>query len=112
MNEKLSDLVGTSKLSISDKINLEYNFALDQNYQDLNYNEINSSTKFGKLSFDFGYLEENKHLGDQKYLKTKINYSNNQNSLFSIENKRNLMSNSSEFYDLSYEYLNDCLRLD
>ena len=110
MNEKLSDLVGTSKLSISDKINLEYNFALDQNYQDLNYNEINSSTKFGKLSFDFGYLEENKHLGDQKYLKTKINYSNNQNSLFSIENKRNLMSNSSEFYDLSYEYLNDCLR--
>ena len=32
------------------------------------------------------------------------------NSLFSIENKRNLVSNSSEFYDLSYEYLNDCLR--
>ena len=43
MNEKLSDLVGTSKLSISDKINLKYDFSLDQNYKDLNYNEINSS---------------------------------------------------------------------
>ena len=27
-----------------------------------------------------------------------------------IETKRNLITNSSEFYDLSYEYINDCLR--
>ena len=26
------------------------------------------------------------------------------------ETKRNLITNSSEFYDLSYEYINDCLR--
>ena len=24
--------------------------------------------------------------------------------------KRNLLTNSAEFYDLSYEYINDCLR--
>ena len=30
--------------------------------------------------------------------------------LFSFETKRNLVTNSAEFYDLSYEYLNDCLR--
>ena len=28
----------------------------------------------------------------------------------SFKTKRNLISNSSEYYDLSYEYLNDCLR--
>ena len=27
-----------------------------------------------------------------------------------FENKRNLITNSSEFYDLGYEYINDCLR--
>ena len=28
----------------------------------------------------------------------------------SFEAKRNLITHSSEFYDLSYEYINDCLR--
>ena len=28
----------------------------------------------------------------------------------SFETKRNLITNSSEFYNLSYEYMNDCLR--
>ena len=28
----------------------------------------------------------------------------------SFKTKRNLITNSSEFYNLSYEYINDCLR--
>jgi LPS-assembly protein len=62
------------------------------------------------MNFDFNYLEENKHIGDQKYLKSKINYERNDNGIFSLETKRNLITNSAEFYNLSYEYLNDCLR--
>ena len=27
-----------------------------------------------------------------------------------LSNKRDLITNSAEYYDLSYEYLNDCLR--
>ena len=34
----------------------------------------------------------------------------NEKTSFSIDNKRNLTKNSSEYYDLSYEYFNDCLR--
>ena len=33
-----------------------------------------------------------------------------QNGIFSFETKRNLITDSSEFYNLSYEYINDCLR--
>ena len=42
--------------------------------------------------------------------------SNEENSLpiapkvLSFKTKRNLVTNSSEFYNLSYEYINDCLR--
>ena len=43
-------------------------------------------------------------------LKTKIDFNRSENSLISFENKRNLVKDSSEFYNLSYEYLNDCLR--
>ena len=45
-------------------------------------------------------------------MKAKINLIENSFGLFSAETKRNLVTNSAEYYDLSYEYLNDCLRLD
>ena len=39
-----------------------------------------------------------------------MEYSNNDKGLFSFETKRSLITNSAEFYNLSYEYINDCLR--
>ena len=39
-----------------------------------------------------------------------MEYSKGDNGLFGFEVKRNLVTNSSEHYNLSYEYLNDCLR--
>ena len=35
---------------------------------------------------------------------------NKDKGLLSFKTKRNLVTNSSEFYNLSYEYINDCLR--
>ena len=110
MNEKLSDLVGSTKYSLNKNTNLKFDFAIDQNYNDINYSEIGMSKKVGALNFDFNYLQENKHIGDQDYFKTKIDYKSNDNGLMSFETKRNLITNSAEFYNLSYEYINDCLR--
>jgi LPS-assembly protein len=83
---------------------------VDQNYNEFNYNEIGTKMNFGLINFNFDYLEERKHVGNQEYFKTKIEFNNPNNSQFSIETKRNLVTNSAEFYNLSYEYLNDCLR--
>ena len=58
----------------------------------------------------FDYLQENKHIGNQDYFKTKVDLKNKDKGLPSFETKRNLITNSSEFYNLSYEYINDCLR--
>ena len=62
------------------------------------------------IKIDFNYLQEDKHIGNQEYFKTKIDLAQNKNGLISFETKRNLLKNSSEFYNLSYEYINDCLR--
>ena len=110
LDEKLSDLVGSANYDISNNIKLNYNFALDQNYSDFNFNEIGATMNFDKVKFNFNYLEEKKHIGDQEYFKTKLEINGDQNKKFSLETKRNLLTNSAEFYNLSYEYLNDCLR--
>ena len=40
VDEKLSDLVGFTNLVFNNKFKLNYNFAIDQNYQDFNYSEV------------------------------------------------------------------------
>ena len=62
------------------------------------------------MALNLNYLQEKKHIGDQEYFKTKLNLKNTENSSFVFETKRNLVTNSSEFYNLSYEYTNDCLK--
>ena len=110
LDEKLSDLVGEANLNFNNKFNLNYNFAVDQNYKELNYNDLGARMNFGALNIDFNYLQEKNHIGNKDYFKTKFAYNNNDNAMLSFETKRNLITNSSEFYNLSYEYINDCLR--
>ena len=110
LNEKLSDIVGSSNLKLTDNLEVKYNFSLDQNYNDFNYNEIGAKYENGPLNLSLDYLSENKHIGNQDYFKTEINFKNKDKGLLSFKTKRNLITNSSEFYTLSYEYLNDCLR--
>ena len=113
MDEKLSDLVGSASYSLNDNMTFNYNFNIDQNYSELNYSDIGFDLNKGKINFNFNYLQENKHvahINDKEYFKTKINYLKSDMSQFSFSNKRNLITDSSEFYNLSYEYFNDCLR--
>tara|TARA_B110000003_G_C16224306_1_gene368644 strand:- start:111 stop:563 length:453 start_codon:yes stop_codon:yes gene_type:complete len=110
MDEKLSDLVGFATLNVSENLNLNYDFAIDQNYKDLNYTDVGAKLNLNNIDIDFNYLQENNHIGDQDYFKTKIGYKNTKDGVISFETKRNLITNSAEFYNLSYEYFNDCLR--
>ena len=76
---------------------------------DLNYNEISSDLKIGLAKFNIAYLEEKNHIGSDNYVKTNLDF-NFDNSELSFSTKRNLVSESAEFYNLSYSYKNDCLK--
>ena len=69
LQKKLSDLVGSSNLKINDNLSIKYNFSLDNNYNDLNYNEVVSTLNFDKLRLDFNYLQENNILEIMSILK-------------------------------------------
>tara|TARA_X000001036_G_scaffold431682_1_gene466364 strand:- start:796 stop:3105 length:2310 start_codon:yes stop_codon:yes gene_type:complete len=110
LDEKLSDVVGNTNIKVNDSLNFNYNFALDQNYNDLNYNEIGFNVNLNPIKFDIDYLQERKHIGNEEYFTTSMEYAKGNNGIFGFEMKRNIVTNSSEYYNLSYEYLNDCLR--
>ena len=87
LDEKLSDVIGSSNFKINENIEIKHNFLIDQNFGELNYNEIGSALNFDPFKIDFSYLQEDKHIGEQEYFKTKLNYNTSNNGLVSFETK-------------------------
>ena len=110
LNQRFSDVVGEAKYNLNKQINLNYSFAIDQNYKNFNYNEISSDFNFNKVKFNIGYLQEKFHIGDQEFVKAGVDYRLNDSNELNFSTKRNLLTSSAEFYNLSYNYINDCLK--
>ena len=110
LDQRFSDVVGGTSFSMNDNFKISYNFALDQNYKDLNYNDINADIIMDKVEFSIGYLEESAHIGNQEYINSSIKFNIDESSQLNISTKRDLKKNSSEFYNISYDYMNDCLK--
>ena len=54
LNEKLSDLVGSSKYKVNKNFDIKYDFSIDQSYQSLNYNELSTSLNLvSRFNLDF-----------------------------------------------------------
>ena len=108
LGQKRSDFIGNLNYDYSEKLNINYSFAIDNNFQDTNYDFIETSLSLNKFITSFKFLNTNKALGDKSFISntSKINF-NNEHSLNFITNK-NLDENYTEYYDLIYEYKNDC----
>ena len=75
LDEKLSDLVGSINFNKNQNLNFDYNFLIDQNYQDLNYSELGVNFSNDLIKFNIDYLKEDNHVGDKNYVKTGLSFS-------------------------------------
>ena len=110
LDQRFSDIVGQAKYNVSNKVDLNYNFSIDQGYKEFNYNEIGADFTFDKAKFNVDYLQEKNHVGNQEYIQTGFDLTLDNSSELSFNTKRNLLTSSAEFYNLSYNYINDCLK--
>ena len=110
LDQRFSDIVGETKYNINSNTNFNYNFAIDQSYKKINYNEVGLDYKINRAKFNLDFLQERNHIGNTEYIKTGFDFNPNSSTELSFNSKRNLLTNSSEFYNLSYNYINDCLK--
>ena len=112
LNKKTSNIFGQIKFKPTEIISLEYDFSLTNDFNTFEYNSISSEFIFDNFSTKFIFLEETGLLGNSNAIEniTKLNF-NEYNSL-SFKTRRNREINLTEYYDLVYEYKNDCLIAD
>ena len=58
LDEKLSDIVGNSNFKLNDTVSLSHNFAVDQNYNDINYNEFGASFNANPFKINFNFMTQ------------------------------------------------------
>ena len=110
LDQKVSDLVGRASVKFSKNFSLTNEFSVDQNLNEINYNDLKASFVLGNTKFNMGYLEENNHIGTSSYLKSDVKIEINKSNNLSFDLKKNLETDSTEFYNLAYNYFNDCLK--
>jgi len=110
LNEKTSELVGNINYYLNEFSKVGYKFSLDNNYSTLNYNEISGIFKINKLVTNFEYLEENNHIGNNHYINAGLVLELNESNSLKFKTRENFTTEATEFYNISYQYENDCLR--
>ena len=109
LNKKTSNLFGSLSNNFSDKFNVKYDFALNNNLNTFDYNKISSTISLNNLVTEFSFIEEGGDIGSTNTFANKSKYIFDENNSISFKTRRNRKINLTEYYDLVYEYQNDCL---
>jgi len=109
LSEKRSNIIGNLDFIPSKFFNFNYQFSLNKNLEDTDYNLLKSNFKVNNFITSFEYLEENNHLNDNSYLTNKTKFSFDENYSINFETEKNLDQDITNYYNLIYEYTNDCL---
>ena len=65
--------------------------------------------EINNLVTKFNFIEENGLMGNSNVFENTISYNLDENNFVSFNTRRNRKLNLTEYYDLVYEYKNDCL---
>ncbi len=109
LGDKVSDFVGLIEYDPNENMKFDYNFSLKNNLVDQNYELFGFEYYLKNLNTRFEYLNENNSDSKTSYLQneTKFNF-NDKNSLI-FETRENKEKNFTEYYNLIYQFQNDCL---
>ena len=108
LGAKTSNIFGEIKFSPLDFLSAKYDFSLKNNLKDLNYQNLLAEIKFNNFSNTFDYVRQD---GDKNsYFLNKTNYKLDETNNISFSTRENLKTNLTEYYNLVYEYKNDCLK--
>ena len=73
INEKHSNIFGSIESQLNEKVQLGYNFSIDNDYSTFEYNDINAFS-LNNLVTTFNFIEENNEIGDTNIISNSIKY--------------------------------------
>ncbi len=109
LNNKGSDFIGSLIFEPNKNLKFDYNFSIDSDFESSNYNLFKTDLSVNKFVTTFEFLQEDDEVGSESYLSNETTYKFNDAYSLKYRTRRNEKTDFTEFYNLIYEYKNDCL---
>ena len=109
LNNKGSDFIGSLIFEPNKNLKVDYNFSMDSDFKSSNYNLLKTNISANKFVTSFEFLQEDDEVGSESFLTNETSYSFNDAYSLKYRTRRNKKTDFTEFYNLIYEYKNDCL---
>ncbi len=109
INNKSSDIIGSFNFEPNSNFNLDYNFSVDNDLSSTNYNLIKADLTINKFVTTFEFLQEDDEIGTENHYSNEMKLMLSDSSSFMYRTRRNKKTDLTEYYNLIYEYKNDCL---
>ncbi len=109
LGKKTSNIVGDLNFSPNDNLGFKYNFLLDENLNDLNYQSLETEFKVNNFITKFEYLNENNTDENESFLANTTSFNFDSSNKLEFKTRENKKTKITEFYNLIYQYRNDCL---
>jgi len=93
----------------SEYFSLNYKFSTKKDLSIFEYNSLDAKINFNNLSTQFLFEERQGVVGASNVLENKTKYTFDKNNSLEFQTRRNKEINLTEYYNLIYEYKNDCL---
>ena len=110
LGDKVSDFVGLFEYKHNDNIKFDYDFSIKNNLNDKNYELFGFEYYLNKLSSKFEYLNKNNSNLKTSYLKNETRFNFDEKNSLIFETSENKEKSFTEFYNIIYQYENDCLK--
>lgn len=109
LDKKSSNIFGQVNFQPNKNISINYNTSLTNDFNRFEYNALQGKFTFHNFSTSFNYLEESGDIGETNVIENTAEYNLNEFNSLSFKTRRNRNLNLTEYYNLVYEYKNDCL---
>ena len=109
LNKKRSNFFGHVTYKPSDIFFLNYDFSINDDLNKFDYNSIATTLKLNNFSHEIDFLEERGIVGNSNIISHESLLKFNEENSLSFKTRRNRTLSLTEYYNLLYEYKNDCL---
>ncbi len=109
LNKKKSNYFGKVTNNLNNNISFNYEFSVNHDLDQIQYNSF--GTKISKNNFitKFNYIEEDGEIGSSNILENVTTFNLDEQNFFTFQTRQNREIDLTEYYNLIYEYKNDCL---
>ena len=109
LNKKQSNLFGQLKLRPNRHVLLNYDFSVTDNLDMIEYNSLIANFNYKNFNTSFNILEERGVIGQTNIIQNTTSYRFDNSNSIAFNTRKNKNLNLTEYYDLVYQYQNDCL---